>query len=177
MGLSSESRAMAREIIVKSKVQFLNPVDYADSVNKRMEIYTVNASPGKIAAYINIGGGTSSVGTYIGKHLLKPGLNKKPAVKALSIDSVMSRFAIDGVPIIHLVKIKELAEKYGLPVSPFLMPSVGEGEIFVKFEYRIWLAILCVISLIVLLFAFVRMDYGYRIFTGKKQENLPERMI
>ena len=47
--------------------------------------------------------------------------------EAASIDSVMTRFALEGIPVIHLIKINVLAERYGLPLQPQVIPAVGEG--------------------------------------------------
>ena len=58
----------------------------------------------------------------------------------MAVDSIMTRFAKEDVPVIHLVQIEKLATCYGLPVQPKNMPIVGEGKVFYREEYNKWLA-------------------------------------
>lgn len=136
---------------------------------------TENSHKGAPSRHISIlGGATVSVGTVAGKRLYKPGLNRKASQAALGIDSVMSRFAREGVPVIHMVYIDKLAEKYGLPKSPKNMPYLGEGPIFGKLEYSLILATGNLIILLFVLYVFLRLDIGYRIFGVSRTTQPPK---
>lgn len=121
-----------------------------------------------------MGGGTISVGTTVGKKLFKPGLNRSPPPGGLKVDSVMSRFARAGVPVIHMVNIDTLADRYGLPQKPLIMPNVGEGNVFVKVGYNLYLAGMNLIILIFVLYIFLRLDIGYRIFGSTRVTQAPK---
>ena len=139
-----------------------------------MTIYQKFARGERIKAYVNVGGGTVSVGTAAGKKLFKPGLNQRFSSSALRIDSVMSRFAREGIPIIHIIHVDDLAEQYGLPKSPNTMPSAGEGHIFIKVEYNLFLVVANLIIMVFILYIFLRSDVGYRIFGSKRITQTPK---
>ena len=179
-GMSKEGRQTLDEAIQRNGLQPIEVKTVADSINRRMQIYEEQAGGAPIKAYINIGGGTASVGATVGKKLFKPGLNRTAPRGAGAIDSVMSRFINEGVPVIHMVYVNELAQRYGLPQAPTAMPPIGEGKVYVKAEYSIWLALLALGAIFGALFAFIRMDIGFRILRPTARqggERHPEQMV
>lgn len=140
IGVPLEGMELLQETINKRQVAFIDPTDYLDSVNQRMELYRRHAQGKPIKAYINVGGGTVSVGTKKGKHLFEPGLNRHRPLAPLPADSVMSRFISEDIPVIHLVQIDDLATRYGLPLQPAEIPAVGDGDVFSPRTYNKWLA-------------------------------------
>jgi hypothetical protein len=132
-----------------------------------------------------VGGGTISVGRSVGKKLFDPGLNLRVRPTALQVDSVMSRFMREGVPVINLVQVDELANAYGLPIAPTtprVTPEgkvITEGTVFVRRQYRRGLAATLLIVLLISLRALVLTDLGFRLFRGrvKKTAGEPEPMV
>lgn len=140
IGLPEEGIRVLREAIARNKLKYILPRDYLDSVNQRMAFYRSQADGAPIAAYINVGGGTSSVGTKKGKLTFEPGVNLHKPLGALPVDSVMGRFINQGAPVIHFSQIDDLAMRYGLPVQPMQMPHVGDGDVYAPQTYNRWLA-------------------------------------
>ncbi|MDP8225487.1 MAG: poly-gamma-glutamate system protein [Candidatus Lernaella stagnicola] len=140
-GMSPEGRRLLREAIERNGVPFLDSADRHDGSRKRVELYESQSAPGSLAAFVNVGGGAAVVGTLLGKRTFKVGVNQHAPNRAERIDSVVSYFATRGVPIIHLVYVDFLAEKFALPVAPTEMPAVGEGSLFWKRGYYTTLAI------------------------------------
>lgn len=140
VGLPPEGLKMLHAAIDAEGLTKIDPENYLDSVNQRMALYHRHAEGAPIKAYINVGGGTTSVGTKKGKALFAPGLNRHKPPGALPVDSVMARFADQGVPVIHLSNIDRLAVRYGLPRQPAVMPRVGEGQIYSPRSYNKLLA-------------------------------------
>lgn len=182
VGMSREGRKILEETILKGGLRYIRPRSLDDSVEQRMRIYhdTTGAGAG-YAAYINIGGGSASVGTTLGKHLFRPGLNRT-APRARGVpDSVMLRFARSGVPVIHISSIDKLATRFGLPAQPRYMPRVGEGQVFYREEYNRWLAAGALLGILAALFAFVRSDWGVRLFQADRSEgkdqSKPQQMV
>jgi poly-gamma-glutamate system protein len=165
-GLKLMDRSIERAGLIN-----MNPVSYMDSLERRMTIYRNFAGARPIKAYINVGGGTTSVGTEVGKRLLKPGINRSIPREAEAIDSVMVRFLTNDVPVIHITKIEDLAARYGLPVAPTIMPPDGEGKIFVKEVYNDKLAGGALAVILFLLLAFVRFDWGYLVMAREKKHS------
>jgi hypothetical protein len=124
-------------------------------------------------ADVNVGGGTVSVGAAVGKRLFNPGLNRRAPPGALSIDGILSRFAREGVPVIHMVHTKKLIEKFGLPASPSVIPEVAERQIFFKAAYNLYLAAASLLILLFVLYAFLKLDIGYRIFGSRRIVQTP----
>lgn len=171
---SRKKRRLLQSGIERNKVPLLDFESIKENIDGRMDIYLRESQGKRIAAYINVGGGIVSVGSLKGKALYRPGLNRKPSSTALSVDSVMTRFALEGIPIIHMIRINDLADKYGLPRSPTVMPSVGEGDIFIKEQYNLYLTGAVLFVLLIILYLFLKLDIGYRIFSGSRIPETPK---
>lgn len=141
LGLSAEGRRMLLAGIERNQLPLIDPKDFADGVRQRMAVYRRQAGDSPIRCYISIGGGTTSVGTRAGKRLFEPGLNLRNPAATMPADSVMAQFIDQGVPAIHLVRIQDLARRYGLETAPGLrIAPVGQGEIYHREEYNPYLA-------------------------------------
>ena len=155
--------------------------NYVESVKRRWEIYNEHAADEELKAYVNVGGGTSSVGTHAGKRMFRPGLNRSAPRGSSPIDSIMTRFAQNGVPVINLRRINDLAKRYDFPLQPDTMPPVGQGRIFERESRSVLLAAGFLALIVLMLFAFVRLDWGYRLLeSGRKAppaSGRPEPMV
>jgi poly-gamma-glutamate system protein len=161
--LSDEGRRLVRAAIKRNGVEFLASESFDQALQRRLQVYDRYSGGKPYVAYINIGGGSVSVGRSIGKKRYRPGLNLKPPPTATEIDSVMTRFANKGVPVVHLVEIRQLADRYALPIAPTTMPAVGQGDVFVRRTYNRWLAAAALIAILLLVRAFVLTDWGHRL--------------
>jgi poly-gamma-glutamate system protein len=171
---SKKGRDLLREAIRRNGVEALDEETFSENIDARIRIYNREAKGEKMRAYVNVGGGTVSVGMTVGKKLYKPGLNRKPGPAALRVESVMSRFAREGVPIIHMVYIKDLAESYEIPVTPKEMPNVGEGRVFGKTVYNLYLVSANILVLLFILYVFLKSDIGFRIFGSSRMTQAPK---
>jgi poly-gamma-glutamate system protein len=180
MGMRREGKDMLKTAIERNKVRLISVKDEEENLDLRMSIYQECAEERPYAAFVNVGGGTVSVGTQVGKRFFRPGLNLHPPARALAIDSVMTRFAKEGVPVLHMRLVRKLAEEYGLPLEPLATQTVGQGVIFMKMKYREDLVAGMLAALILLLYAFIKMDIGYRVFSPMRKpadHKPPEPMI
>jgi len=134
-----------------------------DRVSERMRVYYEAAGDRPIKAYINVGGGTVSVGTRVGKHKFAPGLNTRPPKGMKDLPpSVIGAFLETGVPGIHVTRIIDLAEEYGLEIAPHIMPEVGVGDIFQRRQPNRWLAGIVLALILLSLFVIARAPWGTR---------------
>ncbi len=134
-----------------------------DRVRERMHVYYEAAGDRPIKAYINVGGGTVSVGTKVGKHKFVPGLNTRPPKGMKDLPpSVIGAFLETGVPGIHVTRIIDLAEEYGLEIAPQVTPEVGAGDIFQKRQPNRWLAGIVLALILMSLFVIARAPWGTR---------------
>lgn len=196
LGMSPEAKdKITKAITERNQLTMLKPQSdsenigqqrFQEAIDQRMSVYEAEAAGKKYKAYINVGGGTISVGRSVGKKLFDPGLNLRVRPAALQVDSVMSRFMRQGVPVINLVQVDELAVEYELPLAP-TEPRVSaegnlilEGNVFTKLQYRRWLAGGLLLGLLISLRALVLTDLGFRLFRGgpsKKAAGEPEPMV
>ncbi len=147
MGMGPESLRLIDEGLKRNGLPLLSDDSLPESIESRMRIYRRHSAGRPIAAYINVGGGAASVGRTAGKQRYRPGLNLTPPRGATEIDSVMTRFAKAGTPLIHLVEANELAASLGLPEAPPRKPEVGSGGVYqVRYVSRL-LALLVLVAL------------------------------
>ena len=134
-----------------------------DRVRERMRVYYEMAGDSTIKAYINVGGGTVSVGTKVGKRKFLPGVNARPPKGIQEMPpSVLGAFLESGVPGIHVTRIIDLAEEYGLEIAPRITPEVGTGDVFQKRQPNRWLAGIVLALILLSLFVVARAPWGTR---------------
>lgn len=124
---------MVRQKIQDLGLNFLKCDTTPESVDRRMAFYEEHSEGKPLRVYINVGGGVASVSRRE-KGFLQPGINFVAAVaeKKMS-DSVMQRLGMANIPMIHLVMVRDLAEKYQLELPENgQIPEVGKGAIFNK---------------------------------------------
>lgn len=155
-GMSQEGRDMLTRAIERNALPRIDSKSVADAIQRRMTIYEREAKNRPIKAYVNVGGGSASVGTHIGKKQLQPGVNLEPPHAETLMDSVMLRFLARDVPVVHVTQIKQLARAHGLPLRPGSVPRVGEGKVYVRPEYSRVIAALALAAIVAVLFAFAR---------------------
>jgi len=134
-----------------------------DRVRERVRLYHEVAGDRPIKAYVNVGGGTVSVGTKVGKRKFVPGVNSRPPKGIEDMPpSVLGAFLELGIPGIHLTQMIELAERNGLEIAPRVTPEVGSGDIFQKRQANRWLASIVLALILLSLFVIARAPWGTR---------------
>jgi poly-gamma-glutamate system protein len=173
LGLTDEGQRLVQQAIKRNGLPLIEVADFTQSINQRMQLYQKYAGRAPISAYVNVGGGTVSVGRSVGKRLFRPGLNQRPPGRLQRVDGVMPRFISQGVPVIHLVQIPQLAERYGLPIAPTTIPEVGEASVFFGSDYNKWLAAGMLIMVLGSLYGFIRSDVGFRLLRATRRQKDP----
>ncbi len=140
LGMSDTTRQLLRDGIARNHLTMIDADSFTQAVDERMNLYRDLAAPAPIKCYINIGGGATSVGKSLGKKQFHSGLHTRLPARARNIDSVMTRFLAAGVPVIHLIRVTALAERYGLETEPRSPAVVGQGEVFERYQYNGWYA-------------------------------------
>ncbi len=176
VGLSGDGKQLLADAAARNGIRYIEPSDYDDGIAQRMALFREHAGDAPIAAYVNVGGGTSSVGTRAGKHQFQPGLNPSPP-RGPMIDSVMARFSAEGVPVIHMLRIDTLAGTYGLPLQPQRTPEVGQGQVFVKDVYNRPLAAAALLVLVGAMVGLLRFGLGQRLLGGAPRGGDDEPMV
>lgn len=127
--LTPEGQLLIEQAIARNNVTLINgPLE--SNRSRRMELYKQGANGGTIGAYVNIGGGIASMGPAANRELLLPGLNKAADLENKAAEGIIFSMAEAGVPVIHLLNIRDLAREYGLPVALAPLPKLGEGHVY-----------------------------------------------
>jgi poly-gamma-glutamate system protein len=154
-GLNREGRGLLVEAIGRNSVELIKSSSLTANIKAKMETY--KSGDKNYKAYINVGGGLSSIGRSVNSKLLKPGINKTVNFDKMPTKGTLFQFADMGIPIVHLYNINEIATTFKLPIAPPSKVKVGEGEIFFSERYNltttaISLIILSIMILVVIFF-------------------------
>ena len=128
--MSEEGRLLLAEKIRRTGIYFLQKPDLAANVRKRLSLYEENAAPAAVKAFINVGGSWANMGTDSTILNLRPGLTEVTDVPPEGKRGVIQEMAFRKVPVIHLLFVKGLADRYGLPWDPVPLPAPGAGSLF-----------------------------------------------
>jgi poly-gamma-glutamate system protein len=150
-GLSPQGRDLIIQAIERNKIDFIREKHLEKSITRRMEIYEEHSKGRPIKAFINVGGGIASLGNTVNGQLIPPGLNENLPVRNFPVRGVIIEMGKAEIPIIHIMNIKQLLAKYGLPYSPVPMPEPGEGGIFVHRQYNLIITAIATLFLIVVI--------------------------
>lgn len=121
-GLESRLRAGDAPILAEP--------DLVRNVARRMALYRERAAGRPIAAFVNIGGSTANIGTNAEVLKLRPGLADGVFVPPPAERGVLQAMAAERVPIIHLLNVRGLCERYGLAWDPRPLPEPGGSGLY-----------------------------------------------
>ena len=141
-----------REIIISNIENFNIPLirknRLAENIDERMKLFESFNKITNYSAMINVGGGVASLGTSFNSKLLPAGIVNRSDVVNISIrdggiEGVLAKFAKKNVPVLHVLNIKSLTEKLGMPFAPIPIPEVGSGVLYAEEKYNILIATGC----------------------------------
>jgi len=125
--------------------------DLRQNVTERRQIYQ-KAARGRIAAFINSGGGFASLGTSPLVLNLRPGLNTDITLPAEAERGMLHEMAASKIPVIHLLFVKGLVNQAGLPWDPIPLPKPGVPQpAGAAHTGAFWLVTGCYFALLLLL--------------------------
>jgi poly-gamma-glutamate system protein len=158
-GMTDDTREVLDSAIARSGLAMLESDSLADAIDRRIEIFAdPSVSLDRYTAYINIGGGSASVGGTVGNDQLGRGLVLLAQQRRTDkpIDSVASRFLAGGVPVINMIDVVAMAREHGLPIAPPKRPAVGDGGVYMSPQYRKSLASGGIVIILMLMTCVIR---------------------
>ncbi|OZB05232.1 MAG: hypothetical protein B7X54_06000 [Idiomarina sp. 34-48-12] len=141
IGISDEGIDALKRSIDRANIEFIDPANYQEAVADRIAIFREYSAERSYKAFVNVGGGATIVGPPGIDDMFKSGLQKDAPARAFAVDTVMGYFLQEEIPGIHFIGIKNLANRYGLPIAPIEPVPVGNGGIYSATVYNRWLAI------------------------------------
>ena len=150
--LSPEGRNIINKNISKHGLPIIKKSRLADNISHRMKLFNNIAKIDNYSAMINVGGGVASLGTSFNSKLLPAGIVNRSDVQSISlqdggIEGVLSKFSKNDIPVLHVLNIKSLTEKLGMPFAPIPVPEVGLGTLYAVEKYNVFVAFVCLIVL------------------------------
>jgi poly-gamma-glutamate system protein len=148
--------------IRRNNVRFLDeggvPTQQFD-IRRRLDLYNGILKGAKPAAFINVGASQTSLGNSPEIYKLPTGLLKNAYASDDPERGIIFHMQEQGIPVIHLLKIKNLAKQFGIPFDP-VQPSKSPHAAEIKVTgYSRPVAL---IALLVLLSFMALMKYYFR---------------
>jgi len=128
--MAPEGRALLAARIRGAGGPFLEEPSLERNVGERMALYRQRAGRRPIKAFVNVGGSWANMGTDPDVLKLEPGLSRAVLVPPPARRGVIQAMAAAGVAVIHLLNVRGLCERYGLPWDPRPLPKPGEGPFY-----------------------------------------------
>ena len=122
-GMSPAGRRLLRESIERNGIRYLESANIEDAIAKRMALYEEKSEGRAYRLFVNVGGGVASVGNRHNKTLLPEGLNLNLKTHNWPRKGTLILFAEKGVPVVHLLRIINLARANGCPWPRISSPS------------------------------------------------------
>ena len=115
-------RSMLRARIRGQGLLLLEDPDLTRNVAARMDLYLQGRAP---SCLVNVGGNLASSAA----SPVAPGV-LRPEAAGPHIGGVIGAFLERGIPVIHLLDLRELTLRYGLPFDPLPLPEPGTGRLY-----------------------------------------------
>ena len=132
----SDSHETIEKIAKESGALFINTENIEENIKQRMQLYKKTAGERPIKAFVNIGGATPNYGNTNASITYPNGLViDGPKIPDHPERGLIFEYQNLGVPIIHLINIRDLAIKNGLPIDPVPPPQIGEGGVYRQIVY------------------------------------------
>ncbi|MDD4207962.1 MAG: poly-gamma-glutamate system protein [Mesotoga sp.] len=147
------ARELMTEIALSSGKTFIYEEPLQASIDKRLEIYFQEAE-GPPSVFVNVGGAAPNFGNTLLAISLDNGLlTAFSSIPEGDERGLIFEFAELGVPVIHLLNIRDLAMENGIPIDPVPLPEPGISGVYFVDSYSLpltltflFLMILCVVA-------------------------------
>lgn len=159
--LSPRGRRIIRKTISDYNIPLIHHESLEDNITERMTLFEQRLPLSHYKAVINVGGGVASLGTNLNPKLIPPGIVRRTFLQSISradgLKGVISRFADQDVPLIHILNIRSLTKQLKMPFAPIPTPEIGTGELYAEIRYNIWATLVALIIVVGMVYGI-----GYR---------------
>ncbi len=127
-GLASEGRDAIKASMVRHNIPLLEADNVTDIV-RQLEARIAQAAPSRIALLINVGGSVVGLGTCTNGHLLPAGIIQDQFMCNDGTPGLILETLNNNIPVLHLLNMRSLAAKWGLPYDPIPLPVPGNNKL------------------------------------------------
>ncbi|MDY6073430.1 MAG: poly-gamma-glutamate system protein [Eubacteriales bacterium] len=156
--LFPNSKEVLNSIAKNSGYPYIYTENLSDSIKKRLNIFGSNSK-----CFVNVGGASTNMGVGSYGVAFPNGLVE-------SVDFIPSgeerglifEYLVRGKKIIHLLNIKDLAIKSGLPIDPVPLTAVGDTDVYYSLAVNKLPAIISLIIAFIFIMAVIVINYKFR---------------
>ena len=160
-GMDEQLLAAIKQRVIASGLLWFEERDFAQNVRAKKQLLDSFAPD----CFVSVGGNLSALGLgsrsdSLGQGVLRPTVGLRLTGKQ---SGLVERYLAEGLPVLHLLNIRQLVAEYGLPFDPMHITPVGQSGIFFRLKYsRTAIALsLAAVCLPVAL-------YGYRRYQARR---------
>lgn len=140
-----DSQDTIKKIVQDSGTLVIYTDSVEENIQQRMQLYKRSAKEQPIKAFVNIGGATPNYGNTNASITYPNGLViNGPKIPDHPERGLIFEYQNLGIPIIHLLNVRGLAVKNGLPIDPTPLPEIGEGGVYWRITYNKYIIILVI---------------------------------
>ncbi len=133
----ANSQEVIQKIAQDSGANFIISEDLAKNIQRRIQLYDLAAGKEGIKVFVNIGGAAPNYGNTVASITYPNGLvTKGPEIPDNPERGLIFEYQNRGIPVIHLLNIRDLALKEGLPIDPIPLQEPGEGGVYQRVVYN-----------------------------------------
>lgn len=144
-----------RTLAENAAAPFIEEPTISASIRRRQEFYEEAGGGRKISCFVNIGGASPNYGTTAASLHFPNGLVLEPPPGPNDSEvGLIYEYSRAGIPVIHLLDIRDLALKHGIEIDPVPFSKLGSGNVFYELTYRSGLVLGIVLTIFIGLFVF-----------------------
>tara|TARA_B100002052_G_scaffold149988_1_gene136934 strand:+ start:644 stop:1786 length:1143 start_codon:yes stop_codon:yes gene_type:complete len=159
--------------------EFINEPSLSDNVIKRLDVYKKYSDIDKYSLYVNIGGGSASVGAGNVQDSLSVGVISPIDLEYINNEgfqnTVSYSFLKSDIPMINIKNINKLGADYNL-YPPSLDTKIFKGPLFIKYNNYNPIVIIVGLFFSVLIIVFVGV-YSHLQIKKRMESNAPDSVI
>lgn len=142
-----ESRETMMEIARSASASLILPENNVQSIRERLALYS-EYNQGRLPdVFVNIGGASPNMGNTNASLQFPNGLVERAKLSANDPErGLIFEYLELGVPVIHLLNIRDLALKSGIAIDPMPFPPIGSEAVYYVTKHNIWLIWMTVLA-------------------------------
>ena len=141
------------ERINKSGVTFLYEKHFDTNIEKRLQI--INENTKNVKLFANIGGNSVGIGVRENAYYKENGILYANKYKKTSFitsgEGLIEKFLSNGVDVIQMLNLKQIAAEYGLEYGFNKLPDVGTGDAYYEKTYNLTYSIIAILAVLAFL--------------------------
>jgi poly-gamma-glutamate system protein len=163
-GFSPEARVLLDNAMKRNDIPVIGSDSLSMIIKQRIDLYF---SQGKIKAFVNIGKSVANIGE---NHTIPITGLIRERPKNINENSVIGQMLDKKIPVINIIDVNKIATRYGLPIAPMPIPSLGKGKLFIEQHLSQIFALIFALIIIFVLFLVIKYDFEYYLLKKKPQE-------